>query len=410
MNCRILSPAFMFPRCRTTGRLPRLRRTGVNRACRRLAGASTALLLLSAVLIRDNAAAQITLSGGTETHLLRAAPTSSPRALNNGRPTFGWRTDLFMLGTVSEKVSALCDVRVDDDQTVNFDYLAIRLTDLTALRLNLQAGKFDLPFGNLGERRFPRRNPLFGLPLIYEYNTALPSEISSAGAILAGRGRGGGMPLLSGGLYDLGAMVDGSAGVIGYAFALTSGTVSSTSAYGSANFNSDPGKTVRIAAVPFTGLIIGAAYSWGGYLEEYDAPPGTDQINPADYQQKAAEADLEFSRGHLVLDGEAVYSSWQVPLYNRDEEFRLFGYYLEGKFTVMPRLYLALRVSGLQFGKAELGHVLQRWDSNVTEWEGGAGYFLDKDVLLKIVRRETRTYGGTSPRDNLTVVQLVVAY
>ncbi len=366
-------------------------------------------LLLLALHCSSHAWAQISFSGGTETHILRAAPTTSPRALNNGRPTFGWRTDLFVLGTVSEKVSALCDVRVADDQTVNFDYLAVRLTDLTPLDLNVQAGKFDLPFGNLGERRFPRRNPLYGLPLIYEYNTALPAEASYDGAIVAGRGRGGGMPLLSGGVYNLGAMVSGAAGIVDYAFAVTSGTVSSTSAYGSANFNSDPGKTLRVTVTPFTGLILGAAYCWGGYLVEYDAPT-TRNVDPADYPQRAAEFDLEFSRGHLVFDGEAVYSTWQVPLYSHDDEFRLFGFYAEGKYTVMPRLYLALRASGLQFGRAVLQKVLQRWDSNVTEWEGGVGYFLDKDVLLKLVRRETRIWGGTFPRDNLTVLQLVVAY
>ena len=154
-------------------------------------------VVLPLLLLSSPASAQITFSGATETHLLRAARTTSPRALNNGRPTFGWRTDLFVLGTVSENVSALCDLRVTESQSINFDYLAIRLTDLTPLGLNVQAGKFDLPFGNLGERRFPRRNPLFGLPLIYEYRTSLPAEVSYDAAILAGRGRGTGMPLLS---------------------------------------------------------------------------------------------------------------------------------------------------------------------------------------------------------------------
>jgi len=38
------------------------------------------------------------------------------------------------------------------------------------------------------------------------------------------------------------------------------------------------------------------------------------------------------------------------------------------------------------------------------------GIFLDKDVLLKAVRRETRTLGGKRPKDNLNVLQLVVAF
>jgi hypothetical protein len=67
-------------------------------------------------------------------------------------------------------------------------------------------------------------------------------------------------------------------------------------------------------------------------------------------------------------------------------------------------------VSGLEFGNVRSGGIEQQWDYNVVEWEGGLGYFVDKDVLLKAVRRETRILGGSGPKDNLTVVQLVVAY
>jgi len=88
----------------------------------------------------------------------------------------------------------------------------------------------------------------------------------------------------------------------------------------------------------------------------------------------------------------------------------VLGYYVEGKYTLIPRLYAALRVSGLEFGNVRSGGIEQQWDYNVVEWEGGLGYFVDKDVLLKAVRRETRILGGSGPKDNLTVVQLVVAY
>jgi hypothetical protein len=280
--------------------------------------------------------------------------------------------------------------------------------NLTPFGLNLQAGKFGLPFGNLGERWFPRKNPLFGLPVIYEYRSSLSDYLTTEAKQIAYRGRGQGMRLLDYGMYDLGAMLFGSFDIFDYAVAVTNGTVSDAS-FLCVNYNSVLRMVVRLAATPMTGLTIGTSYAWGAYLYEPDKPPARN-INVNDYRQRAWEVDLEFSRGHFVLDGEAVYNMWPVPLETRDEDFTVFGYHVEGKYTIMPRVYLALRVGGLQFGDALLGQVVQPWDYNVTEVEGGVGYFIDRDVLLKLVRRETRIDGGTWPKDNLTVLQLTVAY
>ena len=352
--------------------------------------------------------AQVFLSGQTAAHFLKSSSSESPRTVNYGRPSFGWESDLFIDGRISDKVSALSTIRVGENQLFNLDYAAIRLTDLTPLHLNFQGGRFDLPFGNLGERRFPRGNFLFSLPLLYEYGTALPDHVTSEQEILAARGKGIGMRLLDGGVYDIGAMLFGTWGIVDYALAVSSGTISATT-YGSQNSNSDVGTVARLAVTPVTGLTLGAAYAQGAYMEE-PTDPNLQSVNVNNYRQHAVELDLEFSRGHAVFYGEAVYNRWPVPLATGDQDFNIFGYYVEGKYTVMPRLYVALRMSGLQFGSATLNQQDQRWDYNVAELEGGLGYFLDRDVLIKIVRRETRTYGGTNPKDGLTVLQLAVAY
>ena len=354
------------------------------------------------------ALAQVVLSGQTAVQFFKSAPTQSQRSVNSGRSSFGLESDLFIDGRVNENVAGLLNARITDDGYVRFDYLAIRLANLTPLGLNLQAGKFDLPFGNLGERRFPRKNLLFGLPVIYEYRTALPDHVPTESEILMNQGRGTGIRLLDGGMYDLGVMLFGSVGVVDYALAVTSGTVSET-AYGGGNSNSDLGKVFRLAITPITGFTIGGAYSWGAYLEETNKPlPRTIDVNT--YNERAAEVDIEYSRGYMVLYGEGVYAAWQVPLETHDDEFKALGFYLEGKYTVLPRLYVAMRLSGLHFGNALLGGSQQSWDSDITEWEGGMGYFLDRDVLLKLVRRETRMHGGSMPKDNLTALQLTVAY
>ncbi len=359
--------------------------------------------------------AQVILSGQMAAQFYKSAITTSPRAVNSGRPSFGWDTRLFIEGGVTDHVSALANIRATNTDAITFDYLAIRLTDVTPLGLNFQAGKFDLPFGNLGERRFPRKNLLFGLPSIYEYRMALPDHFSPGPDnqviperdIVTNVGQGRGMRLLDLGMYHPGAMVFGSAGMLDYAFAVTTGTVS-TSSYSSDNYNSDLGKVARLAVTPVTGLTIGGAYAWGAYMQAAYPIPGSENVNS--YTERAAEVDLEFSRGHAVLYGEAVYSIFDVPLTTGDQNLKVLGYYVEGKYTIVPRLYAALRASGLGFGTVLVGGIQRRWDYNLVEWEGGLGYFVDRDVLLKAVRRETRILGGSGPKDNLTVLQLVVSY
>jgi hypothetical protein len=357
------------------------------------------------------AAAQITLSGQSAAQFFQSASTGSARAVYNGHPSFGWETELFVDAAVADNIFALSTIRAGEGRQLDIEQAAIRLLDLTDLHLNVQAGKFDLPFGNLGERRYPRRNNLFSLPLIYEYRTALPNYLYSENYYALRTGHGAGMRLLDLGMYGMGAMVYGSEGMLDYAFSLSSGTVSSTS-YQAPNSVDDLSKTVRLALTPITGLTIGAAYSWGAYLAGQYAPPPSYSPPPSldTYIQKSAEADVEFSRGHFVFYGEGVYNTWPVPLESRDELFKAFGYYAEAKYTLIPRLYVALRVSGIRFGSVLLASENRAWDDDVTEWEGGAGYFLDRNVLVKLVRRETRIQGVTVPKDHLTVLQLAVSY
>ena len=365
--------------------------------------------LISALILGGCAASysQINWSGQAAADFLKSGSTESPRAVNGGRPTFGWEADLFLDAPVTDDVAVLSNIRATAQEYLYVDYLAVRLTDLTPLHLNFQVGKFDMPFGNLGDRRYPRNNVLYGLPLIYEYNTAIQSKVTTEDAFLRQRGEGIGLRLLDGGIYDIGAMVYGGFDVLTFAFAISNGTVSEAS-YGTPNNNSDFGKIVRLEVVPMTGLTIGGAFGWGGYLYENGYYQANEPLS--NYQQKTAEVDVSFSRGHFVFYGEGVHSTWEVPFRDSEESLGALGYYLEGKYTIIPRLYVALRNSALSFQKVELNGIQQRWDYNVNEWEGGIGYFVARNTVLKVIRRETRTYGGSKPKDSLTVLQLAVAF
>ncbi|MGA3244063.1 MAG: hypothetical protein ABSE41_05585 [Bacteroidota bacterium] len=351
---------------------------------------------------------QVQLSGEASAYGLKSSRSQNQRVVNRGAATFGWRFDLFVDAKVTDNVFVLANTRSYEEEPFSVDYAAIRITDFAGLGFNMQMGKFDMPFGNLAERRFPSKDFLYGLPLIYEYRMSLTNQVTARLDVMNNRGKGVGMRLLDYGIYDIGAMVYGDLGPLHYAVAGSNGTISSTG-YHQLNQNSDFNKIVRLAYTPMMGLTFGASAAMGAYLADGGKPLPRD-VSSTHYQQLIGEADLEFSRDRFLLNGEAVYSQWTVPFENEDTKLSVIGYNAEAKYTWFPRFFTAARVGGLLFSKLTIGDASLRWDNNVFEVEAGIGYHLDRNTILKIVRRETRTPEVTGTRDNLTVLQLAVAF
>lgn len=351
---------------------------------------------------------QVQLSGEASAYGLKSSRSQNQRVVNKGTGTFGWRFDLFVDAKVTDNVFVLVNTRSFEENLLSIDYAAIRITDFAGLGFNIQMGKFDMPFGNLAERRFPTRNFLYGLPLIYEYRMSLTNQVAGRLEVLSNRGKGLGMRLLDFGIYDIGAMLYGDFGRLHYAIAGSNGTISSASA-GQLNQNGDFNKLVRLTYTPMMGLTVGASAAMGAYLADGGKPlPRAEMSNH--YQQLIGEADVEFSRDRFLLNGEAVYSQWTVPFENEDTKLSVIGYFAEAKYTWFPRFYTAARVGGLLFSTFVVGDTNPRWDNNVLEVEAGIGYHIDRNTLIKLVRRETRTpeVGGTN--DNLTALQLAVSF
>ncbi len=200
--------------------------------------------------------AQVQWAGEVSADALKSARTTSAWVVDQGNPTFAWRADLFLDGKVTDNVSVIVRTRIGDDEVINFDDAAVKITNLANLGFNFQMGKFDMPFGNLGDRRYPSKDFFYGLPLMYEYRTSLPDQVPTRAQVLVNRGNGVGMRLLDLGINDLGAMVFGDAGKLHYAVALANGTVSSTTE-SAENEDSDFNKILRLAYTPITGLTFG---------------------------------------------------------------------------------------------------------------------------------------------------------
>ncbi len=376
------------------------------------------IILLNGFVIISGLTAQIDVYGQVSPAFSQSSGDTPQLAVNEGRPTFLWRLDILADAYITDRVTAYINIRSYQDQIINIDYLAIRISDISPIGFNIQAGKFDMPFGNLYSRRFPANNFLFDLPLIYQYHTVVMSDylFPDEQAMIQSRGLGGSedlpssMPVLDRGIYETGVMIFGSIGIVDYFAVLMNGTVSNTGSYGnSLNVNNNLGKLFRVAVTPLFGLTIGGSFSWGSYLSEntdtylpYDASAG-------DYRQYIGSIDLEYSRGHLRFFTQALYNSWEYP-FSTTKNLDVFGYYAEVKYTFRPRWFVAARMNQMLFSDITADGIDQQWDHDVLQVEGGLGFAIDRNTLAKAVFKETVLYGPERISNSMFALQLVTNF
>lgn len=375
------------------------------------------IFLLNCFAIIYTLNAQLDIYGQVSPSYAQSSKGTPQLTFNEGRPTFLWRMDIFADAYVTDNVTAYVNIRSQQDQIINVDYLAIRLTDISPLGFNIQAGKFDMPFGNLYSRRFPSDNFLFDLPLIYQYHTVVMSNyiFPDSRAMLQRRGQGGAtdlpssMPILDRGIYGTGVMLFGSIGIIDYFAVLMNGTVSNTGSYGnSLNVNNDFGKLFRITVTPLFGLTIGGSVNWGSYLSGSIESYLPDYVSPEEYKQLIGSIDIEYTRGHIQFFSQALYNRWEYP--NVSDDLNVFGYYAETKYTFRPRWFVAVRINQMLFSNITVDGIKQRWDHNVFQVEGGLGFAIDRNTTVKAVYKETAVYGTGQKSNSMFALQLVASF
>ena len=282
--------------------------------------------------------------------------------------------------------------------------------------LSVQAGVVPTPFGAYSPRAYSDRNPLVSDPLMYHYFTTLRSNQLPAGNadLLRHRGQGqaadftgfagggstvkfNGMPMIYDPCWDVGVQAFGSAGRLEYLVAVSQGTLSAPRFKGGDN---NHGKQVsgRLAFVPHAGIVIGASYARGPYLDaalQPNLPAGT---RVTDYDQIIYGFDAEYGVRHLALYAEVANNRWQVPKisdgHGRREHLNTLGWYVEGRYTLRPGLFAAVRYDRIDFGDIDDATGSGRrvpWNYDVHLWEYGAGYYVTDRVIAKLVRQDYRS-------------------
>jgi hypothetical protein len=294
-------------------------------------------------------------------------------------------------------------------RTENFDepaaYAAyVRIRPWSDVPFDVQAGRIPPVFGAFGRRRYQSDQILVGYPLAYQYLTSLRADALPATGddLLLMRGRGwlasypigshtaaAGLPLISAFRWDTGVEATWS-GAVEAAVSVTTGTLSNPRLR-----DDNGGKQIaaRVAGRPVTGLVIGASASRGAWISDA-VPHGRD--SPA---QTALGADAEYSKDHWLVRTELVWSQWNVPFWTgpvEEADVRALAAWVEGRYRVTPRLYLAARADRLGFsditGPASLKPT--PWDAPVTRYEFGGGYSLQRNLVLRAVAQINHRAGG----------------
>lgn len=240
-------------------------------------------------------------------------------------------------------------------------------------RTIVQAGKLILPYGNFSKRYLSTSNPLIGSPMNYVVS------------------------------YPFGIQVNGSIGRFDYMAAVLDNPLWKQ-AYDSEP-ESNPRPALAAGITPIVGLRFGGYATRGAYLSHISQAwlfPG-DHLK--DYQERAYGLDVQYSVAHFELNGEMTQSSLEVP-YAGTARGRV--YYVEPKYTISPRWYVAAR-----YERGNHPDSVWIWTTDwetgrlrVHDVEAGIGFRIDPRFLVKASYRAILDSAPGAPEGNALALQL----
>jgi hypothetical protein len=262
--------------------------------------------------------------------------------------------------------------------------------------VHVEAGLIPWPIGDWAPRSTSDKNPLVGLPLMYQYHTTLRQDVMPQSAddllAVAGRGEHGvdygsgfdfpGMPIVYDQWWDFGAVLLGSSRPFEYSV----GFVNGSPGYSNPGEDHTPGKSVlgRVGLAPMPGLRFGVSGSYGPYLNE-ESFEGTfaPGVKADDFNQVLRMADLQYSVGHANVHAEGFVNTWETPTLGN---LNVHGGYGELKYGLPRGFYVAGRYSIMRYSDVvDSTGASRSWDSNVDRLEVGGGYRVTRGVIAKLV-------------------------
>jgi len=337
------------------------------------------------------------------------------------------RMDLSAAVKAGPHFTLLGEIRTENLDGVHPYALYLRVRPWTTRDFDIQVGRVPPTFGAFARRTYANDNPLIGYPLAYQYLTTLrPDALPASAEELLGKrssgwlvrysvgnpAAGAGVPLVSAFRWDTGVQAHATLGMVSATAAVTAGTVSNPL------FSDDNhGRQIagRVELRPAAGLIVGTSLARGPFVTQAASQAVAGDGRSSDVTQTAWGADAEYSRGHYLVRLETIASQWRIPATPPAAPLRALRMPLsavslsaEGRYKLRPDLYVAARYDDLGFSDQTEASGTLAWDAPVRRIEIGAGYSIERNLLLKgSVQYNTRDGGRLAPRARLAAAQLV---
>ena len=212
------------------------------------------------------------------------------------------------------------------------------------------------------------------------------------------------MPLVSAFTWDTGVQVSAGWNILTATVAVTNGTASNPRV---SDDNAGKQTAMRVTASPAIGLTIGGSLARGEFLDRRVRAllPDTGR----DFDQRAAEIDVEYSRDHWLARAETVLSEWTMPIgaSGGATTLRALATSVEGRYTLAPGVYGAARVEHLGFNRIASTTETAEWEAPVTRVEVGGGYYVQRNLIAKSSLQFNRRDGGRVRSAQLLAFQLL---
>ncbi len=330
----------------------------------------------------------------------------------------------FRLGVTTEvrahaRLQFLGEVRITRGDSLEAYGMYARIRPWLTKRIDVQIGRVPPTFGALSRNSYGNANLLIGQPLAYQYLTSLRTDALPADGDellrMRGRGwlvnytlgntdRGPGVPVVNGGHWDTGVQVHGVTGVFEWTGSLTTGSLSNPRVD-----DDNDGRQVagRVVVRPLPALGIGASIARGAFLSRTLQPVLGSGADVEDGVQQAFGLDAEYSFGRFIGRGEAIWSKWTLPAPFDGGRLSASSVLGEARYRLVPGVHVAARAEYLGFNTITSSTLRERWEAPVKRVEIGAGWAIQRNVMLKgSVQRNVRDAGRVR-RNTLGAAQIV---
>ncbi len=299
---------------------------------------------------------------------------------------------------INDRVTLVGEVRTDNFSHVDAYALFVRVRPWRERAFDVHLGRVPPTFGAFARRPYSVDNPVVGLPLAYQYLTALrPDAVArTADDLAAMRGEGWrttlpvgnlapdvGLPMVNALRWDTGVQVRAAHGPLVVLGSVTTGTPSNPRV---SDDNGAPQVAARVEYTPRPPLRVGLSAARGPYLADAVLRDVPEEARARRFAQRALGADVEVSRGRWLVRAEALSSWWDVPVIDAPRlppTVRAWSVFVEGRYRLAPGWDVASRIERLAFGEIATSQGRLPWDADVDRLEIALGWSPRRGLRLK---------------------------